>query len=386
VGPQPGTPRWRRWAGRAGLLLGGLVVGAALAEGGARLLAPAPAAELLGEPSRDATPGLYQMDAQLGHVPVPGYRTTWPSPEGEIAVEVAPDGSRAPGPPAGLPRWLAVGDSYTLAVQVDAGDTFAAQLAARAGIGAVNAGVDGYGTWESHLRYARLADATPVEGVLYTLFSGNDLTDNPAWRGRMRVQSVDAPLPPAPPGHAGPGRPIVPYRPATWAHRLKRWSVLFSAVHVLRHQPVVAANGTLTRYKQETLAMTRPGAGHRRGLLQELGAALRRFGAAAESRGDVLWVVLAPAPWMLDDASAAATLGALGHPPADADIVAFHRDLLATVDATGLPRCDLLPALRNSVLRGESPFLRYDGHFSARGHVVAAAAIARCLSEGPGPR
>lgn len=369
-----------RWLARLGLLLGGLLVGLLLAEGGARLVAPEPAAELLGEPTRDATPGLYLTDERLGHVPAPGYQRRWPTAGGWNEVRITAQGYRGPEARPELPRWIAVGDSYTIGVQVPEEATFSARLGARRGWSVINGGADGYSTWQSALRYAALDDALDAQGALYLLFEGNDLTDNGVFLSRMRM-STDGQgglvMPPKNPHFRG--EPLVPWRPPSLEEHLRARSLLLSALHVLRHRPEVVQRGTLDRYRRETVAMTRPGRGERVRLLEDLRAALRFLRRTAEERGDRLLVALAPAPWMLDPAQAEATLVALGQQPGMADVDAFRADVAATVRAEGLDACDLGPALRASAERGEEPYLRYDGHFSRQGHEVVAQALDDCL-------
>ncbi len=370
----------RRWMGRLVLLVVGLLLGLVLAEVGARVVAPTPAAELLGEPTRDATPGLYTTHETLGHVPTPGYDRSWPTPEGSIRVRIGPDGYRLPAADPALPRWIAVGDSYTMAVQAPEDRTFAALLAERRGVSFVNGGVDGYSTWQAAMRYEKLDDLVQAEGVVYVLFEGNDLTDNQVFLGRMRF-SADAEgrltLPPANPHFTG--QALVPWRSATLMEHLRARSLLLAAIHVVRHRPEVVQHGTLDRYRRETMAMTYVGRGDRQRLLADLRPALLYLKRAAAERGDRLLVALAPAPWMLDPALSEATLVALGQQPGQADLPAFRADLKAAVEREGLATCDLGPSLAASAQAGEHPFLRYDGHWSKRGHEVVAEALNACL-------
>lgn len=370
----------RRWLGRLMLVIVGVLLGLVLAEVGARLVAPTPAAELLGEPTRDATPGLYTTHERLGHVPTPGYDRTWPTPEGSIRVRIGPEGYRLPAADPDKPRWIAVGDSYTIAVQASEDRTFAALLGAKRGLSIINGGVDGYSTWQSSMRYQQLDDLVDAKGVIHVLFEGNDLTDNGVFLGRMRFSS-DAEgrltLPPANPHFSG--QPLVPWRAPTLLEHLRARSLLLAAIHVVRHRPEVVQHGTLDRYRRETMSMTYVGRGDRQRQLAELRPALMNLQRAAAERGDALLVALAPAPWMMNPAQAEATLVALGQQPGQSDIVAFRADIKAAVEALAIPTCDLGPALHASAEAGEHPYLRYDGHWSRRGHEVVAEALDTCL-------
>lgn len=382
--PQTPGRAARRWLGRLLLVAGGAVAGLLCAELVARLIAPTPAAELLGEPSRDATPGLYQSHPTLGHVPVPGYDHAWPAPGGDIRTRIGPDGYRLPAADPSRPRWLVVGDSYTIAVQVDDEATFSALLGQATGRSTINGGVDGYSTWQALLRYEQLDPIVDAEGVIYVLFEGNDLSDNQVFVGRMRAEvGPDGRLRFPPPDRHFRPELLTPWRAPTLADHLRSRSLLVAALHVVRHRPEVVQMGTLERYKRETFGMTHEGRGERQRMLAELAPALRGLASSAASRGDRALVALAPAPWMLDPAQADATLLALGHRPQDADVEGFRRDVAAAVTAAGLPACDLMPALSASQAAGEQPYLRYNGHWSAAGHRAVAAALAECLAPAP---
>jgi hypothetical protein len=183
----PASPG-RRLAGRLLLAALGTLLGLGLAEGGARLLAPFPAEELLAGAVHGATPGLYQSDPLLLSVPVPGHRSTWDSAGGRVELRVHPGGWRGGDPLPGRPLWIAVGDSFTMAVQVSEEDSFAGRLGALRGLSVLNAGVDGYSTWQSLFRYLALDEQVQAEAALYTLFLGNDLTDNQTWLGLARQE------------------------------------------------------------------------------------------------------------------------------------------------------------------------------------------------------
>lgn len=370
-----------RWLGRLALVPAGALLGMVGAELGARVVAPTPAAELLGEPSRDATPGLYQSHPTQGHVPVPGYDHAWPAPGGAIRTRIGPEGYRLPAADPGRPRWLAVGDSYTIAVQVPEERTFTTLLGQATGTSVVNGGVDGYSTWQAQLRYEQLDPVVDAEGVLYVLFEGNDLSDNQVFVGRMRASPGEDGRPrfPPPDPHFRP-EPLTRWRPPTLVDHLRARSLLFAAVHVVRHRPEVVQRGTLDRYRRETFAMTREGRGERDRLLAELAPALAALASSAAARGDRALVALAPAPWMLDPTLADSTLQALGQRAGDADIEGFRADIARAVAAAGLPACDLMPDLHAAEQAGERPYLRYNGHWSVRGHAVVAQALARCLS------
>ena len=161
--------------GRLGLLVGGLVFGAVLAEGLARMVAPASNADLLFN-SPDASPeGLYVMDPEVLMVPSPGFSATVRSLGYHVPLAINRHGVRGSEDRTG--GWLAVGDSFTLSVQVSESDTFSERLAGALGSPVHNAGVDGYSTWQALGRYRQLDSALGVSTVLLTFFLGNDFQD-----------------------------------------------------------------------------------------------------------------------------------------------------------------------------------------------------------------
>jgi hypothetical protein len=57
-----------------------------------------------------------------------------------------------------------------------------------------------------------------------------------------------------------------------------------------------------------------------------------------------------------------------------------QRELAAQADAVGLPVLDLLPQFRSMADRSEL-YLRFDTHFTAKGHAVTAAALGDYLQQ-----
>ena len=106
---------------RLGLLLGGLALGLGLAELGARLARPPGNADLLFD-SPNATPdGLYMTHERLQRVPVKNFAGevdclgfTAPLRTNSLGLR----GGKVPAPAAGVKRWLTVGDSFVIALQV----------------------------------------------------------------------------------------------------------------------------------------------------------------------------------------------------------------------------------------------------------------------------
>ena len=150
-----------RWLGRAGLVLAGTVAGLLICllvvESHARLSSPHGASDLLfGSPDL-APSGLYSTDQELGSVPTPNFEGVQASLGYRVHLRI--DGRSLRGADPGekiRPRWMVGGDSFTFAAQVDEADTFVGRLDAATDTQFLNAGADGYSTWEPGIRYARL--------------------------------------------------------------------------------------------------------------------------------------------------------------------------------------------------------------------------------------
>jgi len=167
--------------GRLLLLVSGLAIALALAEGAAAVLA--------GRRCGGGRPPLWRPDRRSGWALVPGAQgdvsvceSGRPSATHHVAINALGhrdrprDYARAPG----VRRLLVLGDSFVEALQVDLDETFTARLEQRLGIEVLNAGVSGYST-DNELR-AFLADGRRYrpDAVLLLFFVGNDVLDNGA--------------------------------------------------------------------------------------------------------------------------------------------------------------------------------------------------------------
>jgi len=167
---------WRS-PGKLRLVLFGLLLGAAMAEGALRLV-------------RHSYPELYQADALRGFALRPGVQG-WYHIEGESYVRINSDGLRdrehSKAKPADTIRIAIIGDSYAEALQVDAQDAFWSVLErALQGCGAlsgkkveaINFGVSGYGTGEELLTLRERAWQYSPDIVLLAFTTNNDVSDN----------------------------------------------------------------------------------------------------------------------------------------------------------------------------------------------------------------
>jgi hypothetical protein len=159
------------------------------------ILAAACAGELLLHlfwPQRSAEiAGMFESDPAAGYRLRPNYKNEIRVPEYRTAIFIDADGYRVPRsnepPPPSCRRILAIGDSFTFGVGVDAEAAFPMQLedelerSTGSAWCARNGGVGGYGPLRSaRLLETRQGDFRP-EIVVHAVYVGNDLEDsNPA--------------------------------------------------------------------------------------------------------------------------------------------------------------------------------------------------------------
>lgn len=352
---------------RLGLLLGGLGVGLLLAEGVARWILPEGGADLLY--GVQATPtGMYAPDAAQMFVPVPGFRATARSLAGDVEVRLNTLGLRGPepDPPDDRDRWLVLGDSFALSVQVPEERTFEALLARELEVEVWNAGVDGYSTWQETARYRQVDGALGSNHVLLLYFLGNDLTDDLLFNDTLAHWSVDQfQAPPAPSGIGG------------W---LSRRSFVYAQLAVLWERRALAQDGPRrSRWAQELSTYTRGGSSALAQAGAATEAALRQLQSEAERRGDGLVVALAPPAFEADPSRVPGTFAMVGLDPADADLEAPRRALQGILARLGIQACDLVDPLKQAVAAGRRPYLVFDGHWSPEGHQIVADHLAACL-------
>jgi hypothetical protein len=360
--------------GRALLILAGLVVGVFGAEGLARCIRAPVGADLLFAYTPMGMPaGFYRPHATLGVEPVPGFTGEVRLPGQMIPLRVNREGLRGPEPDLGSPRWLAVGDSFTLALQVPEEDTFEALLGAALGLQVLNGGVEATGTWQARERYRLIDDRIGVDGVVNVFFTGNDYKDN----------EHPTRLPPAPEAPGGdqpaPASPVPRFR---WLFQ-RSYLATFAAITVRKLALLRRDSFDAMRMRQELLPFSAHGRDTLAALLPATRAALGALRDETVARGDRLVVAVAPPIFVVDPARAGPTLALVGLEPPALDPP--QQAVIGILHELGVETCDLGPALTAARAAGGAPYLPLDGHWSAEGHRVAARALAACLRAGSAP-
>lgn len=363
----------RRWLGRLALLGGGLLIGLVAAELAARLISPHAAADILFQAPDNAPQGMYVNDPELVFVPKAGFEATSRSLGYAVQLRFNALALRGPEVEAATgPRWLAVGDSFTLSPQVSEAETFSGRLAASQGMEVWNAGVDGYSTWQATRRYQRVVDALQPDGVLLTYFLGNDLQDNQ----RFQMELSRARQRPA--GQVIYGLPV-PF----WQRALMRWSFIYGQWRV--HQRLVEMerpdSPERQRWQRELLPFTRRGGGQINALIGDTTSALEELSRRVSEHRDRLMVAVAPPAFAVDPSRLASTFELVGLDPAEADLHAPGQAVLQVLAKLHIPACDLMPALEAAQAKGQQLYFTWDGHWTPDGHAVVAEALGACLRE-----
>ena len=268
------------------------------------------------------------------------------------------------------PQWLAVGDSFTMSVQVSEEEAFQGQLGEAVGAHIWNAGVDGFSTWQAGIRYAEVDDVLPIDRVILTFFLGNDFQDNAHFP--FQIQNP----PPMPEGSDIPRESI----PA-FTRFLLRHSHLYAHWRVLQRRSTVSSgtDHNAERWKQELMIFTTDGQHNLVQFSQQTKKALQQLRDDVKARGDELIVAVAPPAFVIETDRAHATFDVVGLDPAKMDLDAPRRATLDLLNRLNIPACDLTPPLQAAAAAGGELYFIYDGHWTAEGHAVVAQTLQGCL-------
>ncbi|MEC8194319.1 MAG: GDSL-type esterase/lipase family protein [Myxococcota bacterium] len=274
-------------------------------------------------------------------------------------------GASLPQKRAGERRILAIGDSFTLGMQVPDDRTFPALLDEALGesVRVMNAGVPGYGTDQATGLMRRLVPQTNADAVLLTVYSGNDLRDNARWEKQPGLPTTPPPVR-APP----PQRSRFIKRLGS-ASRVVAYALLYSDLSRMDE------DFRIEEFRDEVAPFALPGA--LGPLLPPTQSALRRFHDACRQLAVRCGVALVPPAYVVHTARRDATFEAFGLQYSPDQIDQPARALLNAVPSA-IPSIDLTPALQAA--EDQRPYLLFDPHFSAAGHRIAAEELAPFLT------
>ena len=355
-------------AKKLALVCAGLLVGVLGAELIARFIAPEKSADLLFNAS-DSAPNLYIIDSQTRLAPAPNLLTHIQSLDYSIPFRTNELGLR--GPPlaetSGI-AWIALGDSFTMSVQVKEQETFINQLGELRGVHIWNAGVDGFSTWQANLRLQQLQLSLKPEVAVLTFFTGNDYQDNERFLAMKK--------------HPLPGKIGLPI-PRKEVPTLTRWLLAHS--HLYAHYRIRQAqhdindpqNPTRANWRDELAIFSTIGETRLKQLTPITRSALERFKAICEYHKITPLVAIAPPAFVVDEARLDATFRMVGIDPSTAVPEQPQQQLIALLKQLSIPYCDLSGALKQAPTPS---YLTFDGHWSVHGHQTVAEQLNRCLT------
>ncbi len=361
--------RSRKILGRLGLLLGGTFIGILAAEGLARTIAPHQSADLLFN-SSDASPmNLYVIDKETRVRPNANLDTTIESLDYTVRLRTNSLGLRGPKiATVSSEQWVALGDSFTMSVQVNEEDTFAGILGNQKGVHVWNGGVDGFSTWQATMRLKQITKELPIKRAILTFFTGNDFQDNERFpaSARMRLPGED-------------GSPIP--RPYVGAGELffLRHSFLYAHYRIWNKQRQVQSGKDMSRGNwADELQIFSP-AGEKRLERLERGTsyALQDFKKTCQQLKIEPMVAIAPPAFVIDQARAKPTFDLVGLDSTNLKLNAPQEKIKQILEKLRIPYCDLSAALQ----AGDSPYLVFDGHWSKEGHQIVASTLSQCLEK-----
>lgn len=364
-------PKPRRRALDLLLVLAGVTVALGLAEVGLRAFWPQ---------RSSVTLGMFEPDEHAGYRLRAGYVNEIRVPEYRVQVHTDADGYRVsaqdvPSVEPSASRLLAIGDSFTFGVGVDAEDAFPGvlerELTEEWGHAWIvrNGGVGGYGPLRSAQRLLNVQTEWKPDVVVHALYLGNDLED-PRPDTFLRAPVVEK------------GRMVTPgYHPLLRLRlALRTGSHLYAFVRQHVHGLYVASVFArksqylgpmgLARWPNRVETVSWPA-----GL-----DAIRDIQDWAEGRDVQYLVVLVPTRWQVEDDSWERYRRGWGQEE-EFDRDHARRVVWDALQAEGVETLDLLPVLRQDLEGGEHAYYPHDTHWNVHGHSLAAREIRKRLAE-----
>jgi hypothetical protein len=321
----------------------------------------------------DVTVGMFESDPQAGYRLRSHYSSEVRVPEYRTRIITDAEGYRTSDSETPLPdavRLLAVGDSFTFGVGVDAEKAFPEQLEARlnAGSGSAwdvrNGGVGGYGP----LRTARALRGRQAKWqpnvIVHAVYVGNDLEDSDPGALLQDTPVKDGRL--ITPGH----HPLLQLRLA-----LRTRSHLYTFLRQNLYG-VYRASGLWQRsqyldpiglavWPARVTEVTWPAG-------QAAIADIRDWAVEHDAR---YLVVVIPARWQVSDEAWDRYRKAWRKPNEEFDRGRAQREVFAVLEEMEIPAVNLLPALRRAETSGTRTYYRQDPHWTPAAHDLAAQLI-----------
>jgi hypothetical protein len=327
-------------------------------------------------PQRSAvTIGMFRTDPDAGFRLQESYENEVRTPEFRTEVVTDAEGYRVAqgfAPSARATRkLLAIGDSFTFGVGVNAEDAFPERLGDRLGPAwwVRNGGVGGYGPLRSSRLLIRRQALWEPEVVVHALYLGNDLEDSNPETFLTRPQVRDGRM-------VSPGRPSLAKLRLFLRTRSHLYSFLRDHLYGLYRRSGLAQRG---QYLEPVGLADWPPVIERVGWPAGKDAivAVRDW---ARERNVRYLVVLVPAKYHVDDEAWREYRRAWRLPEASFDREHARREVLAFLERIGVASLDLTDALRDAAKRGARLYYPVDRHWTAQAHDVAAGLVARELS------
>lgn len=353
----PRSKHQQRWL----LALGGLALAVILAEAILRWLPPMGPEFILAGTTGAIDNRIFEDDVALrtvlaANVNIDGFTTNAKGIRGPTLGPKPPDTHRV----------LAVGDSFTLGLQVRDEETFSALLSESLGPGieVLNAGVPGYGTEQATEFMRRLVPEVQADAVLLTVYTGNDFRDNQKW--------VESPgMPTTPPPVRAP-----PPRPPQWASGLAQYSRIVSNIlmfSALRNQ---ASDFRMEEYRDEILPFA--DRDHLNQIKPPTRTAMKRFLSICNEANVKCGVAIVPPAFVVHPERIDTTFDAFGL-QVDRTQIDAPQDTMRRMVPSAVSVIDLTDALQAGA--SSKPYLTFDPHFSSAGHAIAAEALAPFITE-----
>lgn len=331
--------------------------------------------------SSEAAPafqGLFTPDPDTGFRLKPGARMRFRTAEFDTEIAINNAGVRDDedlGPKAPTERRIVIlGDSIVLSVQVPHRLTFGEVLERHLNsrrspyrYRVINAGVQGFGPVQEWLFFKKVASTLQPDVVIATVFVGNDAEE--AFATRVALDRSRR-----------PAMETLRESMTTPLRRLVRRSMV---LQVLRLRAVAATERLrpnlappeppLQSYAARPAPRIHEGIGITRDCVRQIADHAGTLGARTA-------VLLMPARFQIDDGDYGRLRSAVAQAGGELVRDAASRRFDAALAELGLPRLDVLPALRQA-LPGPDLFFQRNVHLTPRGHEVVAAALDRFLEQ-----